>query len=113
MDIKYLKKAEGNLTATCTIPNSFFDLPEYPGDVEMPVNVQNDAGTIVTSATVNKTYMFQLLVKILVLYDDIIVGKVIYFYKPQEVGINWYLERFSALYYYLTPKSLNYNLKEI
>ena len=36
MDVKYLKKATGKLTATCDIDkDKFFALNQYPGDVKI------------------------------------------------------------------------------
>ena len=39
MDVKYLKKASGVLTASATLPPSAFDLPSYPAEVGVPVEV--------------------------------------------------------------------------
>eukprot|EP00605_Chrysophyceae_sp_TOSAG23-4_P002746 GSChrysophyteH1.ASY1.ANO1.3025.1 assembled CDS len=53
MNIDYLKKATGKLTAESVIePNSFFALEEYPGKVEVPVTVRNESGVVVTKADV-------------------------------------------------------------
>ena len=53
MDVRYLKKATGKLTATCNIDeNTFFILEKYPGDVKMPVEVRNAEGVLVTTADV-------------------------------------------------------------
>lgn len=52
MDISYLKKATGELTATSSIPSNFFELQKYPGDVHVPVDVTNEQGVIVTTAKV-------------------------------------------------------------
>lgn len=53
MDVDYLKKATGTLTATSSIdPNSFFELSEYPGRVDVPVDVKNSEGVLVTRAKV-------------------------------------------------------------
>ncbi len=53
MDVKYLKKATGKLTGTSEIdPNTFFNLPAYPGEVSVPVDVKNEEGVLVTKAHV-------------------------------------------------------------
>lgn len=52
MEINYLKKAVGELTATSHIPEDFFQLQQYPGDVYVPVNVTDSGGKVVTSAKV-------------------------------------------------------------
>jgi hypothetical protein len=52
MDVDYLKKATGKLTATSTIDPSFFTLKEYPGRVDLPVDVKNSEGVLVTKAKV-------------------------------------------------------------
>jgi hypothetical protein len=53
MDVKYLKKATGKLTATSDIdPQTFFALPVYPGEVSVPVDVKNAEGVLVTKAQV-------------------------------------------------------------
>lgn len=53
MDVQYLKKATGTLTATTRIDaNSFFDLPVYPGSVIVPVAVTNAEGVVITKADV-------------------------------------------------------------
>lgn len=53
MDINYVKKATGKLTAVTKIdPEEFFKLPKYPGRVDLPVNVMNEEGTVVTTAAV-------------------------------------------------------------
>ncbi|CAM9216398.1 unnamed protein product [Ectocarpus fasciculatus] len=52
MDISYLKKCTGELTATANIPDNFFELEKYPGDVHVPVDVCNADGVVVTSAKV-------------------------------------------------------------
>lgn len=54
MDIDYLKKATGTLTATSKIdPKTFFELPKYPGEVRLPVEVTNAAGVVVSKAHVS------------------------------------------------------------
>lgn len=53
MDVSYLKKATGRLEATSTIdPATFFELPKYPGEVKVPVDVKNAEGVLVTKAEV-------------------------------------------------------------
>ena len=53
MDVSYVKKATGILTATSSIDSkTFFDLPSYPGEVHVPVDVKNDDGVLVTKAIV-------------------------------------------------------------
>jgi hypothetical protein len=53
MDVNYLKKCTGALTATAEVdPDTFFKLAKYPGDVAMPVVVKNEADEVVTTATV-------------------------------------------------------------
>ena len=53
MDVSYLKKATGTLTATTNIcPETFFTLEKYPGEVKVPVIVKDEAGIEVTSAEV-------------------------------------------------------------
>eukprot|EP01035_Chromulina_nebulosa_P019531 gene19531-25429_t len=53
MDVDYLKKASGKLTAKSTIdPNTFFVLKEYPGRVDVPVEVFNTDGVVVTKGHV-------------------------------------------------------------
>ena len=53
MDVDYLKKAEGKLVATSNIdPEKFFILDKYPGKVNVPVDVTNKDGVVVTRATV-------------------------------------------------------------
>jgi hypothetical protein len=54
MDVQYLKKATGKLTATSNIdPEKFFELPKYPGDVAVPVDIKNAEGVVVAHADVN------------------------------------------------------------
>eukprot|EP01031_Cornospumella_fuschlensis_P028636 gene28636-34572_t len=52
MDVKYLKKASGVLTASATLPPSAFDLPSYPAEVGVPVEVHNSEGILVSKAEV-------------------------------------------------------------
>lgn len=53
MDVNYLKKATGKLTAKSTVdPESFFTLDKYPGQVKVPVDVTNEDGVLVTTAEV-------------------------------------------------------------
>lgn len=54
MDISYEKKATGTLTATSKIdPDTFFQLPIYPGRVDLPVEVKNTDGVVVTKGYVS------------------------------------------------------------
>lgn len=53
MNVRYLKKSTGELTATCSIDHEhFFELENYPAEVGLPVEVKNSDGVIVTDATV-------------------------------------------------------------
>ena len=53
MDVDYVKKDTGKLTATSSIdPATFFSLDEYPGLVDVPVEVKNADGVLVTKAKV-------------------------------------------------------------
>ena len=53
MDVDYVKKAVGKLTAKSTIdPETFFELQTYPGRVDLPVDVLNEQNEIVTKAKV-------------------------------------------------------------
>ena len=53
MNVDYLKKATGKLTATSQIdPETFFKLEKYPGEVKVPVEVKNAEGVLVTKADV-------------------------------------------------------------
>jgi acyl-coenzyme A thioesterase PaaI-like protein len=53
MNVDYLKKATGTLTATSSIdPAKHFLLDKYPGQVLIPVVVTNSEGTVVTKADV-------------------------------------------------------------
>jgi acyl-coenzyme A thioesterase PaaI-like protein len=53
MNVDYLKKATGQLTAETNIDHTtFFHLDKYPGKVEVPVIVKNVNGDIVTTAEV-------------------------------------------------------------
>lgn len=53
MDVAYVKKAKGTLTAVAEIPDNFFELPKYPGDVSMPVVVKDAQGDTVVTAKVH------------------------------------------------------------
>jgi hypothetical protein len=54
MNVDYLKKAQGQLTATSAIdPKTFFELANYPGEVRVPVQVHNAEGVMVTKADVS------------------------------------------------------------
>lgn len=54
MDVNYLKKATGKLTATSEIDAAtFFNLDKYPGQVQVPVDVKNEEGVVVSSAKVS------------------------------------------------------------
>lgn len=54
MDISYLKKATGQLHGVSNIdPETFFTLPQYPGEVKVPVEVKNNDGVVVSKAEVN------------------------------------------------------------
>jgi acyl-coenzyme A thioesterase PaaI-like protein len=54
MNIDYLKKATGKLHGTSAIdPETFFTLPQYPGEVKVPVEVKNDEGVVVSKAEVS------------------------------------------------------------
>jgi acyl-coenzyme A thioesterase PaaI-like protein len=53
MNVNYVKKATGKLTAETIInEDTFFKLEKYPGKVEVPVTVRNAAGEVVTTAEV-------------------------------------------------------------
>jgi len=53
MDVEYLKKATGKLTASSELDHTtFFELPSYPGPVSVPVVVKNEEGVVVTKAQV-------------------------------------------------------------
>eukprot|EP01039_Chlorochromonas_danica_P010660 gene10660-11823_t len=53
MDVDYLKKASGQLTATSKVdPETFFNLPSYPGQVKVPIEVHNAEGVLVTKADI-------------------------------------------------------------
>ena len=55
MDVSYLKKATGKLTATSSIDaTKFFELSSYPGEVHCPVEIKNKEGVVVTKAVVSK-----------------------------------------------------------
>jgi hypothetical protein len=54
MDINYLAKAKGRLTATADIdPAVFFDLKAYPGEVKVPIVVKDREEVVVASAEVS------------------------------------------------------------
>ena len=54
MDVNYLKKSSGILTASSSInPSTFFTLANYPGEVRVPVDVINSEGVVVTKADVS------------------------------------------------------------
>eukprot|EP00981_Chlorochromonas_danica_P015698 scaffold14366_cov208-Ochromonas_danica.AAC.4 len=53
MDVDYLKKASGQLTATSKVdPETFFNLPSYPEQVKVPIEVHNAEGVLVTKADI-------------------------------------------------------------
>ena len=53
MNVEYLKKMTGTLTATSKInAERLFELPQYPGTVSVPVDVTNAEGVVVTKAVV-------------------------------------------------------------
>ena len=53
MQVNYIAKATGTLTATSEIdPDTFFKLDKYPGNVKVPVIVTNDEGKEVVTADV-------------------------------------------------------------
>jgi len=53
MNVDYLKKATGTLTATSKFDHTtFFNLPQYPGPVLVPVVVTNAEGVVVAKAEV-------------------------------------------------------------
>jgi hypothetical protein len=52
MNVDYLKKAEGTLTATTNIEEKLFLLDKYPGKISVPVDVTNVKGDVVTKASV-------------------------------------------------------------
>lgn len=61
MDVNYLKKAAGKLTAKSSIdPETFYVLPNYPGEVRMPVEVYNGDGVLVTKGDVRRMFDFRL-----------------------------------------------------
>lgn len=54
MDVSYLKKATEHLTATSNIdPEVIFKLPQYPGQIIVPIEVRNKEGVLVTKADVS------------------------------------------------------------
>lgn len=53
MQVKYVAKATGTLTATSEIdPDTFFALDKYPGNVHVPVIVTDKEGNQVVTADV-------------------------------------------------------------
>mmetsp|Transcript_16393 Transcript_16393/g.30457 ORF Transcript_16393/g.30457 Transcript_16393/m.30457 type:complete len:164 (+) Transcript_16393:283-774(+) len=57
MQVEYLAKATGTLTATSTMgaknhPQSAFDLQEYPGNISVPVSVTDKDGVEVVKANI-------------------------------------------------------------
>ena len=53
MQVNYVAKATGTLTATSEIdPETFFQLDKYPGNVQVPVIVTDDQGKEVVTADV-------------------------------------------------------------
>ena len=57
MQVEYLAKATGTLTATSSIgevarPESAFDMSEYPGNIQVPVSVNDRDGVEVVKASV-------------------------------------------------------------
>ena len=52
MDINYVKKATGKLTASSNITPKLFENPTYPHDIIVPVVVKNEGGQVVTTADV-------------------------------------------------------------
>ncbi|KAL3929015.1 MAG: hypothetical protein SGARI_004875 [Bacillariaceae sp.] len=62
MQVEYLAKANGTLTATSSLTGSSteaatsegaFDLPEYPGNIAVPVSVTDKDGVEVVKATID------------------------------------------------------------
>jgi acyl-coenzyme A thioesterase PaaI-like protein len=59
MQVEYLAKAKGTLTATGSLgtaaetPSSAFDLPEYPGTIQVPVSVTDKDGVEVVRASID------------------------------------------------------------
>lgn len=58
MQVEYLAKANGTLTATSSMgetdnPQSAFDLPEYPGNISVPVTVRDKQGVEVVRASID------------------------------------------------------------
>ena len=52
MDVNYVAKATGKLTASSQITPQLFKSPTYPHDIIVPVVVKNEGGKIVTTADV-------------------------------------------------------------
>lgn len=63
MQVEYLAKANGILTATSTLgddasssnnnPQSAFELPEYPGNISVPISVTDKQGVEVVKASID------------------------------------------------------------
>ena len=69
MNIDYVKKATGKLTATSKIdPGKFFLLDKYPGEVKVPVEVKNSDGVLVTKADVSMLSLYLLSLFIIIMY---------------------------------------------
>jgi hypothetical protein len=57
MNVQYLAKANGTLTATSTLgetsnPESAFDLDEYPGNIDIPISITDKQGVEVVKASI-------------------------------------------------------------
>lgn len=79
MDVNYLKKATGTLTASSTVdPATIFELEKYPGDVSIPVVVKNVEGVTVTSADVSSRSFHIKLINVYVTRSiDVYVGEAV------------------------------------
>lgn len=59
MQVEYLAKANGTLTATSTLgrdtsnPQTAFDLPKYPGNISVPISVTDKEGVEVVKASID------------------------------------------------------------